>query len=106
MTKKKDRKGRKSLFKRLERAEAVSVPPSPSHSPPVQKNPDNISTVLDAKVTVTANFDVKVEGRKVPDPVRKNFGNESEFLFVLKSLFSKVFIYFVVFWLKQKPFRR
>jgi len=28
---------------------------------------DELSTVLDAKVTVTANFDVKVEGGKVPD---------------------------------------
>ena len=65
MSKKKEKKGRKSLFKRLERA--VFVPPPPSHSPPVQKKPDNLSTVLDAKVTVTANFDVKV-----PGPVRKN----------------------------------
>ena len=72
MTKKKEKKGRKSLFKRLGRPEAVSVPPSPSHSPPAKKKPDNLSTVLDAKVTVTANFDVKVKGRKVPDPVRKN----------------------------------
>ena len=31
---------------------------------------DELSTVLDAKVTVTANFDVKVEGGKVPDEVR------------------------------------
>ena len=72
MTKRKEKEGRRSLFKRLERAEAVSVPPSTSHPPPVQKKPDNISTVLDAKVTVTANFDVKDKGRKVPDPVRKN----------------------------------
>ena len=68
MARKKDKKGRKSLFKRLGRAEAVSLPPSPSHSP----TNDTLSTVLDAKVTVTANFDVKDEGRKVPDPVRKN----------------------------------
>ena len=65
MTKRKEKKGRKRLLKG--RIEALSVPPSLSHSPTVKKKPDNLSTVLDAKVTVTANFDVKV-----PDPVGKN----------------------------------
>jgi hypothetical protein len=65
MSIRKDKKGRKSLFKRLGRAEAVSAPPSPSHSSPV-------STVLDAKVTVTANLDVKDEGGQVSDKVKND----------------------------------